>query len=226
MIIKDLRTNEILEFTDEELKNFIIETTHSRFESMPVRPEFTWMRPTAFWDFFVSNDYKTFTGVYLVTALKRINPDPNTRYILFTEYENPDLVNYIREDIPIFYIKHEIVHDDVSWLSEWFRSNMWNWFSFVDIDYLLANENKTLVIEEKFFPHARIWHWQMLSYVELLNDVLPNAYRIILKPSWRNSFIMNYYDKNSNQIKWFRENATKNEIYRLVSDTMNRPTNH
>ena len=66
----------------------------------------------------------------------------------------------------------------------------------------------------------------MLSYVELLNDVLPNAYRIILKPSWRNSFIMNYYDRNSNQIKWFGKNATKNEIYRLVSNTMNRPTNH
>lgn len=226
MIIKDLRSGEIIELSSEELRQFIIMTTNSTYEDREVRQEHTWQRPTAFNNFFVSEDYKTYKWIYLVTALERINSDKRTRYILFTEYEYPDLVDYVHEYIPIFYIEHEIAYWEVSWLSYRFRENMWNWFSFVDIDFLLANENKVLIIEEKFFPYAQIWYWQKISYKELINDVLINAYRIIIKPSPDNVlFRIGYYNKENNEIKYLGQNYNKDQIYELVSDTMNRDAN-
>lgn len=226
MIIKNLRTWEVIELSSDELRQFIIMTSNSTYEDREVKQEHTWRRPTAFRNFFVSDDYKTYTWIYLVTALARINSDKKTRYILFTEYEYPDLVNYVHEDIPIFYIQHEIVYEEVSWLSHRFRENMWNWFSFVDVDFLLANENKVLIIEEKFFKFAKIGYWQMISYKELINDVLINAYRIIIKPSFDDWFFkVAYYDKENNKITYLEQNYNKDQIYELVSDTMNRDSN-
>lgn len=173
--IYDYKTKTFSLLESEDLKKYIINKTNSTFENKDVIPERTGQRPSYLASILsnLTNGY-LIKGLFLVTALERVNPDKETRYLLIAtgnleSYEQ--LLPYINDYIPFIHIDcsdYTPVHEG-GYLSSWFRSNMGRAFSFIDIDYLII-KNKIYLIEEKTY-NGTLGYGQKMSYSELMKDI-------------------------------------------------------
>lgn len=178
--IEDMRTGINYAFNSNEFRDFLILKTNSVFENSAVTQERTNQRFPILTDISsINNDISIQNGLFLVTALSRINSDKRSRYVLLvdgTAVSNNILHNF-QEYVPVFRV---VIDNDnatelvPSSLSKWFRSNMGRAFSFVDIDYFLFKNNfsRVLMIEEKASYNATLGYGQRISYNEMLNDVI------------------------------------------------------
>lgn len=184
-IVKSLRTNVEREMTSEQLKNQIIRKTESRYDRAAVAIERTGLRPTVMKAVLnsLNDNIYVLKNVFIVSALFRYNNNPQTRYLilvdgLLEEAEEKLLLEIVNEYVPIWCVSTNRDATDTDaqygYLSEWFRSTMGNGFSFIDIDYLIYNEdtNSILLLEEKATYTYRIGYGQLLSYEEMLRDVI------------------------------------------------------
>ena len=169
--LKDLRNDENFYIDEKSLKNFIINNTNSVFEDLKVKKERTGKRPSPFSDFKdeIKADY-IFEKVFLITALKRVNPDKNSRYMLLSENYNPKLINVLNDYVSAYFIRNK--SEDDLYLSKFFRNNLGRAFSFIDIDFIFQKGNNILIVEEKSRIESTFGYGQLLSYKEFLEDVL------------------------------------------------------
>lgn len=178
-------TRGIITCDTDEMKNFIIDKTDGRIGTNIVKSEATGLRKELFLDilkkYFPSSVYSL--RAFLVTVVKGINNDKHTRYMIFIDggslKSGVFLTNYIKNYIPIYYIASMnescFEKNNLSKLSVWFRTTMGSSYSFVDIDYILYNNDKILVIEEKQNKNANFGIGQYMSYDEFFGDILVNS---------------------------------------------------
>lgn len=209
-VIKDVRTGELLRLTSEEFKQKIISETNCKFENGKVLEERTGLRPESLNDFMqvLSSSLVIQKHVFLVTALCRVNCNKETRYMILIDGNEYDdrLSSLIYDYVPIYSVKIEGANDEegkLSSLSKWFRETMGRAFSFIDIDYLIINQNYTKValIEEKIGKSgaSAIGYGQLISYKELLMDVLKKPLFLLFIFSTSNASlntVINYYSCN------------------------------
>lgn len=87
-IVRNLRTGDIQHMSSEELQEKIIQETNGIHEDLPVLPERTGLRLESLDDLFNElTDFIIHKGIYLVTALSRINPNRLTRYMVLIDGE-------------------------------------------------------------------------------------------------------------------------------------------
>jgi len=178
--IEDLRTGIKYNFSSNEFRDFLIQKTKSVYENLSVTQERTNQRFPILTDLCrINHNISIQNGLFLVTALSRINNDKNTRYVLLIdglEYSDNILFS-IQDYVPVYRVNMTIdSHSESvpSALSKWFRSNMGRGFSFVDIDYFLYKNDysRVLMIEEKASNNATLGYGQRISYYEMMNDVI------------------------------------------------------
>ncbi|WP_163970863.1 hypothetical protein [Oceanobacillus halotolerans] len=237
--VKNIRSNRIVQATGEQLKQYIIQRTKSKYVEQAVKPEGTGLRPTALDGITdnLSNDITVWKNVYIVSALYKFNANPKTRYLIlvdgFVEPEEEALLKQmIKDPIPIWCVqtKEDIKDENIkhSFLSKWFRQHMGNGFSFVDIDYFLFHKqpNMILLVEEKHTRHYGIGYGQLLSYRELLSDVVQSRANLLflfmadnqchyfscdqsmLTPQQQNTYFINHYPHGkgfSIRPEWIKE---------------------
>lgn len=176
--IKNLRTNEMFNFSDNEFRDYILKSTKCTYNPSSVAPERTGRRFHKLKPLILKapDDINMDMNIYVITAVSRVNNDPNTRYMIIIDGPASDgVANIFKENIPIIqYIREDESDEFASTISKWFRSNMGRNFSFIDADYLLSDSsrNKALVIEEKDSAYASLGYGQQISYCELLVDIL------------------------------------------------------
>lgn len=207
-VIKNVRTGELSRLTSEQFKEKIISETNCKYENGRVLEERTGLRPESLNEFIqvLSNNLIVQKHIFLVTALARVNNIKETRYMLLIDGEDYDyrLSTIIHNYVPVYSVKIEGALDQegkLSTLSKWFRSTMGRAFSFIDIDYLLINinYNKVALIEEKIGKSgaASIGYGQLISYKELLMDVIKNPLFLLFIFSTSNASlntIISYYN--------------------------------
>ncbi|MGL4802052.1 MAG: hypothetical protein ACRC18_07275 [Cetobacterium sp.] len=174
--IYDYRTRNTHNLTSDELKDVIITTTNSVYENTRVLSERTGKRPTLIEPFLNTlTNGVLLKGVFLVTALSRVNRDPNTRYMLVATGDKDqylDFLSKINPQIPFIHVDCSAftpIHEG-GYLSTWFRNTMGRAFSFIDIDFIFLKANKIILIEEKTHI-GELGYGQEMSYNELLRDI-------------------------------------------------------
>ena len=184
--VEGLRNGINHNYTSDQFKEIIIKRTQSKYDEAPVTSEGTGKRPSEFRriveDLNLRAELSILENVFIVSALFRHNPDPSTRYLILIDGEisesHKDIVrSLIPEHISILKVvslnKLTDTTIEHSYLSEWFRREMGNGFSFVDIDFLIYNyqTDKVLLLEEKTTAINSIGYGQLKSYEELLRDI-------------------------------------------------------
>lgn len=174
--IYNYRTGITQDLTSDELKNSIITTTNSVYENTGVLPERSGKRPTLIEPFLNTlTNGVLLKGVFLVTALYRVNRDPNTRYMLVATGDKNQYLNLlskINPQIPFIHVDCSAftpIHEG-GYLSTWFRNTMGRAFSFIDIDFIFLKADKIILIEEKTHI-GTLGYGQKMSYDELLRDI-------------------------------------------------------
>jgi len=221
--IKNIRNKEYYILTSEEFRDKIIRETGCEFENGYVTEERTGLRPESLNIFIKELSKKSFViqkHIFLVTALRRVNNDKNSRYMILIDGNEYDsrLPSLVHDYVPIYSvtIKGSVNEEGkLSSLSKWFRATMGRAFSFIDIDYLLINRygNKVALIEEKIGKSgvSSIGYGQLISYEELLKDVLKDPRFLLFifnsTPNASLNTVVEYYlcDKDS-----FEENGLRN----------------
>lgn len=221
--VKNLRSLNTKQFTSDELKKAIIKKTKSVYDRKKVMPERTTKRPSNFEkliDQFKDN-FKIMRNIFIVSALGKYNRDLETRYLILIDGEVSDeereiILSVFNNYVPIMIITtSNDINEDVehSYLSEWFRKTMGNGFSFVDIDFLIYNyENgSVLLLEEKNTYKKVVGYGQLLSYEEMLEDVMVQN-SILLMFLYSNNTALEYfiYDRekmsSKNRDEFFENN--------------------
>ncbi|MCT2094926.1 hypothetical protein M3D73_03990 [Staphylococcus epidermidis] len=182
--ITNLRSGNTIKMNSEQFKNAIIQSTKCCDTGLNPKSEGTETRPSIIKKIKteITSSIEFIENIYIVTAIKKYNNNPQTRYlILIDEYileeHKQILLDIIKDHITIILVENEENDKNtssVSFLSRWFRENMGNGFSFIDIDFILYSRQtqKPYIIEEKTTNSNLISFGQFLSYKELLNDVL------------------------------------------------------
>lgn len=203
--IYNYKNNETFDLNDEQLKEFIINTTHSRYENLSVTSERTGKRPS-----FLKDSFETLLkgtlieGLFLITALGRVNSDKRTRYMLVSIGDKNSynaLLPYINDYVPFFHIDcsaYTPTHEG-GYLSSWFRQTMGRAFSFIDIDFLFLKNENLFLIEEKT-NNATLGYGQKMSYSELMTDIFKKTPTLILVSSSKDKCLLkiskgNFTDK-------------------------------
>ncbi|MBV5221307.1 hypothetical protein [Staphylococcus hominis] len=182
--ITNLRNGKTMKMDSEQFKKAIIDSTSCYDTGLTPKKEGTETRPSIIKEIKteITSGIEFIENIYIVTAIKKYNNNPQTRYlILIDEYileeHKQILLDIIKEHITIILVENEENdknNSSVSFLSRWFRKNMGTGFSFIDIDFILYSRQtqKAYIIEEKTTNSNLIGFGQFLSYKELLNDVL------------------------------------------------------
>lgn len=180
--LKDLRNNQQRTISEQQMKELIINKTISRYERGHVTEERTGQRFEELQGLVAMLDYPVCSNIYIVTAIARVNSNPMNRYLILVDgaCEDNSIAELFKEHIPIYSVvidsDEQRGHGECSILSTWFRQNMGSAFSFSDVDYLIYNRHnrRALILEEKAgSPNTlKIGYGQLLSYGELLNDVM------------------------------------------------------
>lgn len=174
--IYDYKNKTTLLLDSPALQKYIFEKTKSHLINKTVTAERTGTRPT-----FISHYLNTLKngillkGIFLVTAVSKINNDVNTRFLLIAtgnKYDYEDLIPKLNSQIPFIHIDYsafQATHQG-GYLSSWFRNEMGAGFSFIDVDFIFLKKDKVVLIEEKTFL-GTMGYGQNLSYNELLSDI-------------------------------------------------------
>lgn len=183
--MKNIRDGQTRLWSSEQFRRNILYVTKSQFINKQVLRERTGLRPTALEEIMnqLNEEIIVIKDIFVVSAIYRINKDPQTRYLLLIDgslgvKEEEIIRQIVPEYISIWSVNvtEETAGENVEhgYLSKWFRTNMGAGFSFIDIDYLLYNSatHKTLLIEEKNHGQYTVGYGQLLSYEELLRDII------------------------------------------------------
>ena len=144
----------------------------------------------------------------MITALKRINSDVRTRYLIISENNYADLYKILNPQIPVYYIEQPNSGKEVSTLSSWFRNTMGNGFSFIDFDFIIQKDNKVIIIEEKSNSSCEMGDGQALSYMELYNDVLSKTLDkkiLFVFNKQHKELVVREYNANSNNYELLKD---------------------
>ena len=176
--IKNVRTGEVFDFSDVEFRDFILKETKCSYNPSSVAPERTGRRFHKLKPLIlrVQDSVNIDMNIYIITAVSRINNDPNSRYMIIIDGEvSNGVLKLFKDNVPVIqYIRDIESEEFASTISKWFRSYMGRNFSFIDADYILSNtaRDKALIIEEKNYSSAGLGYGQQISYCELLTDII------------------------------------------------------
>ncbi|MCK8825197.1 hypothetical protein [Fuchsiella alkaliacetigena] len=199
---KDLRSGQTKILNGKEMKKSIIKQTRSKYDHQRPKDEYTGLRSPQLdklLNQLDSETYAVYKEVFLVSALYKVNNNPQTRYLILIDGiqdSYTEITNLIENHIPIWAL--EIIDrksrskTECSNLSQWFRENMGRAFSFVDMDYLLHNkkEDTVLLIEEKNSSNYKVGYGQLLSYEEMAVDAIIKPTKLLFL--YHNSSRINY----------------------------------
>lgn len=226
--LKNYRTNEKFKMNSDEFKNFIINITNSRYENSDVTRERTGLRFSILDRVtkLLSNKTQVLKNIYLVSALSRINNNKSSRYLILIdniEYDD-SILELINDYIPVYLVKTEkYTSSNASFLSSWFRNNMGRGFSFVDIDYFITNNRKIVLLEEKATPNSNLGYGQLISYKELILDVLSLEAILIIANIIDDEFIRinKYIEENGRIVSVEEETLSNKDLAENIIDILN-----
>lgn len=162
--------------SSDDLKDFILSTTRGKYIDEEVRKEISGKRPSLLKEYIKALNYDCYTNVFLIVSSYKINPNKENRYCIFLENDCQEIINIFNDFIPVYKIEQIESNTDVSTLSKWFRDTLGYGFCVTDIDFILKNNNKILIIEEKKGKIHNTSTGQNLSRKEILKDVIKDCY--------------------------------------------------